>query len=110
MNTPQGNAVVGLELLQAAAELLGDQAAFDRGISAVFSHLRLSCPLCSALVRRDGELIQIMCEWLESSSATEPVLSGRRLCLPHTCRCLVVFKSRRRRKHCSRRFTGRSGS
>lgn len=87
MNTPQGNAAVSRELLQDAAELLGDHAAFSQGISGALSHLRLACPLCSVLVKRDGELVQMICEWLETSPTKELVLGGRGLCLPHTSRC-----------------------
>jgi len=87
VNTSQGNAAVGLKLLQGAAELLGDHAAFSQGISGALSHLRLACPLCSPLVKRDGELVQIICEWLQTAPDKELLLGSRGLCLPHTSRC-----------------------
>jgi hypothetical protein len=87
VNTPQGNAAVSRELLQSAADLLGDQEAFSRGISGALSRLRLACPLCGPLVRRDGELVQIICEWLQTAPDKELLLGSRGLCLPHTSRC-----------------------
>lgn len=87
VNTPQGNAAVSRDLLQDAAELLDDHVTFFHGISGALSHLRLACPLCGVLVRRDGELVPIVCEWLQTASSKELLLDGRGLCLPHTSRC-----------------------